>query len=358
MTEADLRIEAGVLRTFLRTVFSRLGSGEDEAAAIADSLVDTSLMGHDSHGVSIIPRYIERALDGRISANAHMTVVKDEGPVLVIDGNRGYGQVIGREAMMAALAKAERQRFALLALRNTHHLGRIGEWAEMCAAAGFVSMHFCNAVSRAPVVAPHGGRLPRLGTAPYTAAFPRTGAPPVLVDMATSTVSMNKVRIALNKGAALAPGTIIDGDGNPTTDPGAMYGSNPGSILAAGGHKGYALAVAVELFAGALTGGGVMLPERAEGDVTMNSLFSVIFDPELFVDRTYYDREVALLYDGLRTTPPAPGSDGVLVPGDPERIAWDERSANGVPVDTGSWKSMCEWARRAGVNDTDIPTID
>ena len=357
MSESDVYFEPEALSDFIRNIFARLGSSDAETEAIAASLVETSLMGHDSHGVSILPRYVERALDGRIVANQHITVVKNEGPVLVIDGNRGYGQVIGREALTLAIEKAKADRFVLMGIRNTHHLGRIGEWAEMCAEAGFISMHFSNGVNRPPIVAPFGGALARMGTAPYTAAFPRKNAPPVLIDMASSVVSMNKVRIAKNRGVPVAEGTVIDSEGNPTTDPGVLYREPTGALLPVGGHKGYALGVAVELFAGALTGGGVMIPERdGAGDgATINGLFSVIFDPELMVDRAYYEAEIEAYYEYLKSTPPAPGVEAVLVPGDPEQISLKARTQSGVPIDGTSWVEMCQAARDAGLNDTDIP---
>ena len=136
--------------------------------------------------------------------------------------------------------KARTDRFVLMGIRNTHHLGRIGEWAEMCAEAGFVSMHFSNGTNRPPIVAPFGGAAPRMGTAPYTAAFPRRNAPPILVDMASSVVAMNKVRVALNRGDRMPEGVIIDSEGHPTTDPAVLYEPPTGALLPVGGHKGYA----------------------------------------------------------------------------------------------------------------------
>ena len=355
MSDPDVYIEPKALTEFIHKIFARLGSSEQEAEAIAASLVETSLTGHDSHGVSIVPRYVERALDGLIAANQHITVVKNEGPVLIIEGNRGYGQVIGREAMSLAIEKAKKDRFVLMGIRNTHHLGRIGEWAEMCAEAGLISMHFSNGVNRAPIVAPFGGAVARMGTAPYTAAFPRRNAPPVLIDMASSVVAMNKVRVAMNRGDQMPEGTIIDSEGNPTTDPSALYVKPTGSLLPVGGHKGYALGVAAEMFAGALTGGGVMLASRDGDGATINGLFSVIFDPELMVDRAYYDSEIEAFYKYLKSTPPAPGVEAVLVPGDPEQISIKSRTVSGVPIDAVSWAEMCQAARDAGLNNTDIP---
>ena len=355
MSDPDVFVEPKVLTDFIRKIFAQTGSNEAEANAIATSLVETSLMGHDSHGVSIVPRYVDRVLKGLIEPNQDITVVKNDGPALIIDGNRGYGQMIGRRAMTLAIEKAKSDRLVLMGIRNTHHLGRIGEWAEMCADAGLISMHFSNGINRPPVTAPFGGATARMGTAPYTAAFPRRNAPPILIDMASSVMAMNKVRIALNRGVQVPEGTIIDHAGNPTTDPSDLYTEPTGALLPVGGHKGYALGVAVEMFAGALTGGGVMIEGRASDGATINGLFSVIFDPELMIDRAYYDAEIEAYYEYLKSTPPAPGVDAVLVPGDPEQISLKKRMASGVPIDATSWAEMCQAARDAGLNDTEIP---
>lgn len=355
MTKPEVHIKANALTEFIYKIFKELGSKDVEAQAISESLVETSLMGHDSHGVSIISNYVARALSGLIVPNQHIEVVKNEGPVLVIDGKRGYGQIIGREALHLAIEKAKKDRFVLMGIRNTHHLGRIGEWAEMCAKAGFISMHFSNGINRQAIVAPYGGAKARLGTAPYTAAFPRRNAPPVLIDMASSVVAMNKVRVAMNQGVEVPEGTVIDTDGNPTNDPSVLYKQPTGSLLPVGGHKGYALGVAAELFAGALTGSGVMLESREGDGATINGLFSVIFDPTLMVDQDYYELEIEQFYQYLKATPPAPGFQSVLVPGDPEQVSMKLRTELGIPIDGVSWAEMCSAAKKAGLKDVDIP---
>ena len=355
MNDTDIFIEPKTLTDFIFKIFARTGSNEAEAKAIATSLVETSLMGHDSHGVSITPRYVDRVLKGLIIPNQDITVIKNDGPALIIDGNRGFGQVIGRQAMNLAIEKAESERLVLMGIRYTHHLGRIGEWAEMCAAAGLVSMHFSNGINRPPVTAPFGGAKARMGTAPYTAAFPRPDAPPILIDMASSVVAMNKVRIALNRGEQVPEDTIIDHAGHPSTDPSVLYTEPTGSLLPVGGHKGYALGVAVEMFAGALTGGGVMIDGRTSDGATINGLFSVIFDPELMVDRAFYDAEIEEFYEYLKATPSAPGIDAVLVPRDPEQISLKKRKKSGVPIDAARWAEMCQAAYDAGLNEADIP---
>ena len=133
------------------------GGAEGEARAIAENLVQANLMGHDSHGVGLAPRYMDHAQKGTLTVGADVTVVSDNGAYLLLDGNMGYGQVIGQQAMELGLEKARAQGVAIVGLRNVHHLGRIGAWGEACARAGFISIHYVNGTGHGPLVATHGG---------------------------------------------------------------------------------------------------------------------------------------------------------------------------------------------------------
>ncbi|MBM3585618.1 MAG: hypothetical protein FJX36_14735, partial [Alphaproteobacteria bacterium] len=140
-------------------------------------------------------------------------------PILVIDGQRGAGQIIGTEAMDLAIARARAHGVAVVALRQSHHLGRIGAYAEQCAEAGLVSLHAVNVIGHRPLVAPFGGRDVRLGTNPFCAGVPCPGQPPLILDMATSCIAYGKLRVAFYEGRRVEPGVLIDRDGRPTDDP-------------------------------------------------------------------------------------------------------------------------------------------
>ncbi len=161
--------------------------------------------------------------------------------MLLLDGVSGFGQVMGHEAMEQAIARARRHGVALVGLRNSFHIGRIGHWGEQCAAAGLVSVHFVNVAGHQPIVAPYAGADARFGTNPFCVAVPGGdgGRPALLLDMATSRIALGKARVALNKGVPLPDGTLIDADGNETTDPSCMFGvGRRGALIAMGDHKG------------------------------------------------------------------------------------------------------------------------
>ncbi len=353
-----MRFEAKGLVELTKTMCLRAGSEEAEAALVARHLVDANLMGHDSHGIGMLPIYVEELLDGRLAPGRHVTVVRDKGPFLVLDGNRGYGQVIGGEAMALGIAKAREHGLAVVALRNTHHLGRIGAWGEMCLEHGLISIHYVNVIGHRALVAPFGGSDSRFTTNPYCTAIPATDkTPPLVLDMATSRVAHGKVRVAHNAGLEVADGTLIDADGNPTRDPGVMFREPSGSMLAMGEHKGYGLALVCEILAGALTGGGTCLPEREHIATIINNMLSVIIDPAALTEVAEFQREVDAITAHVKASPPASGVEEVMVPGDPERKARAEREARGVPLSDGSWAEIVGAAEKLGIERAEVEAI-
>jgi LDH2 family malate/lactate/ureidoglycolate dehydrogenase len=230
----------------MHLVVRGFGSSAAEVEAVAGNLIEANLTGHDSHGIGMLPRYAKSYLEGGLKPNTHLSVVHDGGGLLRLDGNAGFGQVIGAEAMALGIERTRQQGSCIVALGNAHHLGRIGAWAEQVAAAGLVSLHFVNVISRA-IVAPHGGSDARFGTNPFCAGVPLPGRPPVILDFATSVIAQGKTRVAHNKGEAVEPGQLIDDQGQPTTNPRYTVIPPFGALLTFGGHKGYGLALMCEL---------------------------------------------------------------------------------------------------------------
>src|SRR6516164_7497389 len=337
------------LRGVARRVFEAAGSAADEASIIADHLIEANLRGHDSHGVGLIPNYLQHLSGGTVVANRQGRVVSENGSLIVYDGDRAWGQIAAREATMVGIAKARDTGVAVVALRNPHHIGRVGSYGEMCAEAGLVSFHFVNVTDARPAVAPWRGTDARFSTNPVCIAIPGPEPErPIILDMATSVVAMGKVRVARNKGEQLKPGILLDGDGKPTTDPGAMYRDPRGAVLTLGEHKGYALAFICEMLAGALCGSGTMRPERQDRGTATNGMLTIIIDPERLVDRAWLRDEIAAMAAYITASPPQHKDEPVLIPGDPERISRAERIKNGVPVDDETWRELTVAAR--GVN--------
>lgn len=333
------------LRDAMYQVVRGFGSSEAEVAAVADNLIAANLTGHDSHGIGMLPRYADAFLEGGLKPNAHVGTELDSGAMLRLNGNRGFGQVIGQEAMALAIERARASGSCIVALGNSHHLGRIGAWAEQVAAAGLVSMHFVNVISRA-IVAPHGGSDARFGTNPVCIGVPLSGRPPVILDFATSMIAQGKTRVAHNKGETVPPGHLIDDHGRETQNP--RYSVIPpfGALLTFGTHKGYGLALMCELLGGALAAGMTQRDADASQRRVLNGMFSVLVDPAALGDRAHFENEALAFLDWVKASPPRDGYEAVVVAGDPERATRARRTAEGVPVDTTTWQEILDAAAR------------
>jgi uncharacterized oxidoreductase len=260
--------------------------------------------------------------------------------------------------MAIGVERARRHGVALIALRRAHHLGRIGAWAEQCAAAGCVSMHYVNVIGHRPYVAPFGGRDGRLATNPICIGLPATEWPPIILDMATSKVAFGKLKVARNKGQPAPDGALIDAAGSPTTDPAVMFGQPIGALLPFGEHKGYGLALMCELLAGALVGGGTNGPKTQTSDTITNSMLSIVIDPAAVTDSAAMRAEVDALAAWVKGSPPCAGVDEVLVPGEPERRTRAERMARGIPLDRTTWQQLLDVARLAGCDPALLPNLE
>ncbi len=349
----EIRIASSKLRQFVVSLWQHAGSSETEAVLVADHLVQANLAGHDSHGVGMIPSYMASRRQGHLLQNQHVEVVKDAGAVLTVDGHNGFGQVAASEAMALGIERTRQLGMCAVALRHSHHIGRIGHWAEQCARAGFISFHFVNVVGD-PMVAPFNGSDRRFGTNPFCAIFPREGQPPLLLDFATSGIAFGKTRVAYNKGVQVAPGYLIDNHGAPTNDPTVMHETPYGSLLAFGLHKGYGLAVMCEILAGALSGGQTTHESSLQKSVEaiFNSMTTIILDPKAF-DAPQMQEEAQAFIDWAKASPQA-GDSPILVPGEFEEAQRAARLRDGVPIDANSWQQILAAAREAGMPEAEL----
>ncbi|MGH8846153.1 MAG: Ldh family oxidoreductase, partial [Polaromonas sp.] len=337
------------------------------------------LSGHDSHGVGMVPRYVDAVLEGGLKPNSSVRVVLDTGSLLTLDGQRGYGQIVGEQAMALGIARAKTHGSCIMALGNAHHLGRIGHFAEMAVDQGLVSLHFVNVLSR-PVVAPFGGAEGRYGTNPCCIGIPLKGRGPsdagppqgasapsggsvvreatsvgahFVLDFATSRVAQGKMRVAHNQGKAVQPGLLIDERGQPTTNPGVVVVPQAkglfGALMPFGEHKGYGLAVACELLGGALTDGGTWHQPTVQGRAVINSMLTILIDPARLGTQAALETEALAFVDWLRQSPPADGFEGVQIAGEPERRARLERERDGLEIDLQTWQEIAEAAGKVGV---------
>src|ERR1700757_4429309 len=317
-------IKVNNLIDFVADVFSHAESSADEARRIATYLTTANLTGHDSHGVIRVPVYMRWKKIGSIVPNQTPEVVVDTPSLAVVDGKFGYGQTVTPIAVRIGIEKCKKAGLAAVALRNSGHLGRVGDWAEMAAAEGLVSVHFVNAAGSL-LVAPFGGVEKRLSTAPYCVGIPRQGEDPIVLDFATSIVAEGKCLVASRGGKKLPDGALIDSDGTLSDDPHVLYGpytpdgprdhtAGTGAIRAFGEHKGSGLAFICELLGGALTGTGATGPNRR----VANGIFAIYVDPKVLDTSNFFDGEISISVPSLKDTKPAAGIDAVLIPGEPE----------------------------------------
>jgi uncharacterized oxidoreductase len=353
-------IKADALERLVAAIFVGEGCSEPEAASIGRHLVSSNLAGHDSHGVIRVPRYVTGLREGRTVKGQTLAVVSEAGAMAVVDGGYGFGQWIGEQAVAFGIEKARASGgTAIVALRNSGHIGRIGGWAEIAAEAGFVSVHFVN-VAGSLLVAPFGGVDRRMSTAPFCVGVPRPGEPPIILDFATSLVAEGKVLVASNGGKPLPAGALIEPDGRLSTDPQTLYGpiagpgprvpgGGKGSIRAMGEHKGSGLAFMCEILAGALTGGGCAGP--APRDRITNGMLSIYMLPAAFGSADSFAEEVRSYVDFFKSSRPDQAGGEVLTPGEPELHYRAKRLEKGVPLETETWEALRAAARGAGLDE-------
>jgi hydroxycarboxylate dehydrogenase B len=248
--------------------------------------------------------------------------------------------------MKLGILKAQRQGVAVVALKNSGHLGRIGDWAEMGAAANLVSLHFVNTSGGGILVAPFGGTQRRLSANPIAAGVPVKNGPPIIVDISTCTIAEGKIKVAFNKGVKVPEDCILDSDGRPTDDPKAFYATPPGAILPLGGHKGYGLSVIAEVLAGALTGGAC---SHFGVDRVANNMLSIILGPAIFQRADGFSAEILGLIDHVKSSRTVTPDGEILMPGEPEARSRARKMRDGIEIDLTTWGQIVATAESLGV---------
>lgn len=358
-----MHIPADTLCNFVRDIFAAAGCSAAESERIAENLVDANLTGHDSHGVIRTPRYLVWLREEKLQADQDIAVVSDEGPLLIVDGNFGFGQTVGPLAVKRGIDTAEELGVSIVALRHAGHLGRIGAFAEAAAMADQVSIHFVN-VAGSVLVAPFGGTERRMSTAPVAIGIPVSDGPPVILDFATSLVAEGKILVAAKGGKPLPGDALIGPDGTRSGDPVLLYGEadpavtpderlGPGALRAMGEHKGSGLALMCELLAGALTGSGAT---GSHYHGVHNGMLSIYMPVDRFDTDDAFAEEVKRYIEYIKSSTPEEAGGEVLVPGEPEQQARKERLANGVPLAEDAWGAIVAAGARLGVSAPAIET--
>lgn len=337
-------LAAEPLRTLVTNIFIAAGTPADIAPHVAKSLVESDLVGHESHGVVRVRQYLDAIRKGDMDPAARPTIIAESGSVFTVDACRGFGQLAAGWTMQQAITRAKQQGIAAAALVNCGHVGRLGEWVELAADADCVALAFCTGGGATGAVTPYGGAQRLLGTNPIAASLPLGHHAPMILDFATSAVAEGKVRVARNRGKSIPEGWVLNAAGQPTTDPNDLY--NGGMLLPFAAYKGYALSLLVELLAGVLTGNGTpVLPGYRPG----NGVLFIVLDIAAFGPLDAYRAVSGQVADRVKAVPPAPGFSEVLLPGEPEQRMAAARSVDGVPVDDATWQLLAEDAAHFGV---------
>jgi LDH2 family malate/lactate/ureidoglycolate dehydrogenase len=317
----------------------------EKAELVARSLVASNLRGVDSHGLQLLPYYLDQIQMGNIHPEAEGHVASENGACLVYDGEYGMGQWISAICSAHAVRLAREHGLAMAVARESNHFGAAAFWAARISAAGCIGIVMCNA---SPLVAPWQGKEPRFGTNPIAMSVP--GPNTWLLDMATTTVALGKILNAQNHGrGTIPPGWAMDSEGVPTTDTATALS---GLLMPLGGYKGSGLAMLAEILCAVLSG-GAMCTElggiRVHGQPMRTSQFFLAIDVARFMPLPAFEQRMRDLAGMVKSSKIASGYDEVLVAGEPEWRTEELRRQHGIPLSEGVWQSLAEYARKLSV---------
>ena len=343
------KITAGDLRDLVANILLAAGADERNANRVAEALVSSNLSGVDTHGVFHLPRYVSEIRDSLLVPTAWPEIITETPTSALVSGNWTFGHVVAKYAMELAVAKAREQNVAVVSFMRSHHIGRLGEYSEIAASQGMIGLVWGSGYGKEqPVAVPFGGRKPALHTNPISMGFPGGDEPQMVLDFATTIIAGSKVRVAKLKGEQVPVGSLVDGDGNPTTDPSGY--PEVGGLLPFGGHKGYALMLANELLGRVLSGADSYAEAHRGGDIYRHQGVTMIaLKADLFRPLSEFTRDADELERQMRAVPPAAGFEKVLVPGDLEARARAERGRGGIPIPDEVWESLVNLAAELGV---------
>lgn len=347
------------LKHFSARVFMHFGIAEADARQAADVLAKSDLRGIDSHGVARLHTYCDMLTLGRINPKPNIKIVREKLSVAAVDGDNGLGLVVGPKANEIAMEKAETYGSGWVSVRHTNHFGIAGYYPLKALERDLIGWAMTNTTK---LVAPLWGAERMLGTNPIAIAFPGQKEPPIVIDLATSAAAYGKIEIAVRKKVPIPGGWIIDREGHGSTDPEEMIKGGAllplGSERETGGHKGYALGAMVDILCAVLSGANwgpfappfalrQEIPARSVGKGIGHFFGAIQIDS--FIDKEEFKKQIDEWIRVFRTTKPAPGTAGPLIPGDPEREAEAIRSKEGIPLIKPVIDDLKDIAERTGI---------
>ncbi len=323
------------------SVFQKLNISAAEAEVVTRSMVDANRVGHDSHGVIHLPKYVRELAAGLIQPNAPTETLHESASIAVLDGNWGFGPVIATRAVELAIQKARQTDVSSVAVSRCNEVGRLGGYACLAADAEMIALLMANDHGGGICVAPYGGVEGRLSTNPMACAVPIEGEDPIILDMSTSVVASGKIRVKQHQNEPVPHGWLIDVKGESTTNADDFYGVLPAALLPFGGavsaHKGFGLSVIVDILAGALTGAGCSQSEEAR---VGNGLFVLVMNVASFRGFPGFSTEIQRFIEYLKSARCAPGFSEIRMPGERGWETQRRREREGIPIDAETWTQI------------------
>jgi len=332
------RLNADRLQTLVTRACERMGASPEDAAQVATSLVRANLCGYDSHGVFRLAQYHEWWKAGLLRPGACPVVGTEAGFAVKVDGRYAFGQVVGAFATRVAIERARRLGIAMVTVTACNHAGRLADYAETIREAGLIGLVVANDAGAGQRVVPWGGAEPRLSTNPIAMGIPGGTGPGILFDFSTSAAASGKVRQLLLQGEAAPPGWLVDATGKETTDPACLFTKPSGALLPGGGHRGFALSLAVEVLAGILSGAGFAGPDP--GPEEMNGMFILALDAGCFLPPEEFRSKVDQLTAYVKSARPLPGGPPVHIPGEGSRAEAARRARDGIAFSDEAWAKV------------------
>jgi uncharacterized oxidoreductase len=326
-------------------IFRAVGASEKEARIVSAHLLMGNLTGHDSHGVILVPMYVESIRKGNVKLGVSIEIVRETPSTALINGNWGFGQVVATEATRLAIDKARAHSISAVGITNANHIGRLADYPLMAVKEGMIGIIVANGAGGGQSVAPWGGKARRLATNPICIAVPNGTDAPIYLDMATSVAAVGKLFVKRSRKEPVPEGWILNAEGYPSTNPLDFFDQPQGAALPFGGivgYKGYGLSFLVDVLGGILTGAGY-----SRENVTRfgNGTFLIVINIEVFRPLIEFTKEAQDLARYMKSTPLAPGFSEILYPGEIERRREINHHQQGIFVEEETWNQLASLIR-------------
>lgn len=344
----DIFIDHKLLYSLCTQIQIEFGIPKSDAEIVSDCLVEANLMGLDTHGVIRLKFYMDRIKAGGNNPRPNIHTVRENASTALIDADNALGPVGGKRGMELAIKKAKNAGISVVVIRNCNHYGPAGHYARMALSHEMIGVSMTNVLASMP---PTGSAEARIGNNAYSISFPTQDEPSVVVDGATSMSSWGKLFLCAQKGEELPDGCYIDSNGKPTVKPQDVL--DGGALLPFAGHKGYGIAVAIELLTGMLANSTldheIPHPYKKLALPGANTFFMAAIRIDNFIDPRTFRQRMDKWIRSIRSTRKSEAAERIWLPGEKEIVTLHQRKASGIPLSTQMVNELRELAAETGV---------